>query len=667
MTRHIILGNGNMLVCLDKDARIRDFYYPHIGQENHVSGRVHRIGVWVNGIFSWVSESDWELSINYKKDTMVGDVVAYSSKLRIKLCINEAVHHERNIYLRKVKVENRNPEAKEVRIFFSQEFQISETNIGDTVYFDPLVESIVHYKGRRYFLIGGELDGKPFQDYATGVNSSDDNIGTYIDAKDGLLSGNAIEHGSVDSVIGFTMNIKKDEFKCINYWIVVGKNHDEVAEEKKFVISETPEKLIKETEEYWTKWVNKSPFNIHLLNGKLQELFKRSLMIINAQTDKNGAIIASNDTHTFKFKKDTYSYMWPRDGALVARSFDKAGYFNITQKFFEFCSNVLEKDGYLLPKYRPDGSVGSSWNSWLDNNHIQLPIQEDETALVLDSLWKHYKMHKSNETKKLYGEFIKKAGDFLVNFRHKNTGLPRESYDLWEEKLGVHTFTCATVYAGLKAAKNFSKIFGNNKDAQKYSKAADEVKKGILKYLYDNKEGVFIKRFFYNAKGERVKDMTIDMSTVYGLFEYKILPAEDERVVRTMEKTMKKLWCIAPCGGIFRYEDDNYYRVSKDALPNPWFISTFWLAEYYITKAKKPGDLKPALDLLNWATKRALPSGVMSEQLSPYDGKPLSVSPLTWSHAGFIIAVIKYLDKFEELNKINKSPSFKNARTKIKG
>ncbi len=654
MTRTIILGNGNMLVCLDKHARIRDLYYPHVGQENHVSSRAHRIGIWMNGNFSWISEDEWDLSMKYKKDTLSSDITAYSKKLKIKISFNEVVHHDKNIYLRKFKIENNNLEQKEVKVFFGQEFQISENNIGDTVYYDPLLQSIVHYKGRRYFLIGGELDGKPFDDYATGVNNWDDTTGTYIDAEDGFLSKNAIEHGSVDSVIGFTLNLKKDESKNIDYWIIAGKNHGEIEELKDFILKKTPEKLIEETEKFWIDWLSKSPIKFYNLNDKIEDLFKRSLLIIHAQTDKNGAIIASNDTHTFKFKKDTYSYMWPRDGALVARSFDKAGYFEITHKFFDFCAEVLEKEGYLLPKYRPDGSVGSSWHSWLNHGRVQLPIQEDETALVLDALWKHYTRHKSQNLKENYEIFIKDAGDFLASFRDEKTGLPKESYDLWEEKLGVNTFTCATVYAGLDAARNFADVFGNELDAEKYKKAMDEIKEGILKYLYDPEEDLFIKRIYYDEKGGMVKDKTIDMSTVYGLFEYKILDASDEKIIKTMEKTVHKLWCITPCGGISRYENDNYYRVSKNAPPNPWFISTFWLAEYYVAKAKKVEDLKPAEDLLKWATERALPSGTLSEQLNPYTGEHLSVSPLTWSHAGFIIAVIKYVDKYEKLTGMEK-------------
>jgi GH15 family glucan-1,4-alpha-glucosidase len=52
MVRPIILGNGDMLVCFDKFHQVRDWYYPYVGQENHVSSQKHRIGVFVDGVFS---------------------------------------------------------------------------------------------------------------------------------------------------------------------------------------------------------------------------------------------------------------------------------------------------------------------------------------------------------------------------------------------------------------------------------------------------------------------------------------------------------------------------------------------------------------------------------------------------------------------------------------
>lgn len=49
-------------------------------------------------------------------------------------------------------------------------------------------------------------------------------------------------------------------------------------------------------------------------------------------------------------------------------------------------------------------------------------------------------------------------------------------------------------------------------------------------------------------------------------------------------------------------------------------------------------------DLLEWVTDHALPGGALAEQVDPYSGAPLSVSPLTWSHAAFVESISCYLD-----------------------
>ena len=67
MVRHFVLGNENILVGIDKDGHVRDFYYPYVGQENHVNGKFHKLGVWVDGKFSWFSSPKWEKTLSYKK------------------------------------------------------------------------------------------------------------------------------------------------------------------------------------------------------------------------------------------------------------------------------------------------------------------------------------------------------------------------------------------------------------------------------------------------------------------------------------------------------------------------------------------------------------------------------------------------------------------------
>jgi len=53
--------------------------------------------------------------------------------------------------------------------------------------------------------------------------------------------------------------------------------------------------------------------------------------------------------------------------------------------------------------------------------------------------------------------------------------------------------------------------------------------------------------------------------------------------------------------------------------------------------------------LLEWCVKRASASGVLAEQFNPHTGDPISVSPLTWSHATVVIVVMEYLNKLKKL------------------
>ena len=66
--------------------------------------------------------------------------------------------------------------------------------------------------------------------------------------------------------------------------------------------------------------------------------------------------------------------------------------------------------------------------------------------------------------------------------------------------------------------------------------------------------------------------------------------------------------------------------------------------------ARSAADLKPAHDIIQWALAHALPSGVMAEQVHPFTNEPLSVSPLTWSHAEFVALLYSYEKRREELD-----------------
>jgi oligosaccharide amylase len=639
------------MVDYDENLNIRDLYYPFVGMENHVSGHFCRFGVWIDGRFSWIDKT-WKKKFRYKEDSMVTYVTLINPELEIELQVEDGIHHFYDALIRRIVIRNNIDKKREVRLFFSHDLHLYETDKGITAYYDPKNNAVVHFKKDRYFLVSGSSDKKGLYQFAVGVTEFGGLKGTWKDAEDGRLSNNAVAHGSVDSTISLRINVPERAEKTVYYWLTAGKTRQKVSELNS-IVKVDPKKMLEETERYYKSWANKSNINFGDLPSNIIQMFKRSLLVLRTQVDNRGAIIASSDSDILRFNKDTYSYVWPRDGAFIALGLDAAGYHHITQRFFKFCEKTISDEGFLFQKYNADGSWGSTWHPWIGTeSQFQLPIQEDETALVLYSLWNHYDQVRDIEfINPLYKTLVCKAADFMVEYRDTDTKLPLPSYDLWEERRGISTFTASTVYGGLIAASNFAKIFGDISRAEAYKTAAKEVKEALLKHLYDNEKERFLKMVKPDREEGLVKDFTVESST-YSVFEFDVLPTDDPRVDKTMKTIESALWIKTDIGGIARYQNDYYQQVGKDIknVPgNPWIICTLWLAEWYIAKAKTLEDLKKPLELLHWVTEHSLESGVLAEQIHPYNGQPLSVSPLTWSHSTFVLTVIEYLNKLNEI------------------
>lgn len=657
MPRDIPIANGNLLLTFDSRYTLRDVYFPYIGLENHTRGEESRFGVWVDGQMSWIHEPAWQKHLRYEKETLVTEVTAVHWGLGIQLICRDCVDFDRDLYIRKVEIENLLPMSRDVRLFWHHAFNIWSSSEGNTAYYAPNLQSMIHYKGKCWILTnvcvsdGDSLD-YGVKHYAVGVSRAHGAEGTWRDAEDGVLEMNPIAQGSVDSTIG--AHVSLDRTAVVYYWMGVAEDYTSVKLIDKLVRERSPEFFLHRVRTYWNRWVNKDKVPYGDLPEPLIALYKQSLLILRTQIDNRGAIIAANDSDYLDFNNDTYSYMWPRDGALVANALDLAGQQDVARPFYQFCRDVILPEGCLLHKYNPDKSLGSSWHPWMDRDgNSQLPIQEDETALVIWALWQHYERFRDVEfIRPLYSPLIRRAGEFMTKYREPHTGLPAESYDLWEERHGIHTFTVAAVWAGLDAAANFAETFGDEGRGDKFRIAQHEIKAAAIKHLWDDDRQRFVRRLTIDrATGELDADITID-SSVYGLFQFGMLPADDPMVVSTMTQVEERLWCRTDIGGLARYENDYYHQVSQDVanVPgNPWIICTLWLAQWYIAKAKQPSDLGRALDLMEWVRKHTLESGVLAEQLHPYSGAPISVSPLTWSHASVVATVREYLAKVESL------------------
>jgi glucoamylase len=651
MPRDIPVGNGKLLICFDHLYNIRDLYFPYVGQENHVQGEYCRLGIWIDNQFSWVGR-DWKIELGYEEDTMVTSVSLYHEGFSLLLMCRDIVDFHENVYIREIILENMAPHDRHIRLFLSHNLDISGNSVGDTAAFDPASGGLIHYKGERYFLIGGRTEhNSGLNQFAVGQKKINGKEGTYIDAEDGSLSGNTIAQGSVDSVIGLHLDIKGLSRGQAFYWLAAGKTWAEVRRLDSLVKYKTPEVLLKRTADYWHLWVHKEALSLDLLPVSVAKLYRRSLLVLNTQIDAQGGILAANDSDVVMFNRDTYSYIWPRDGALVANSLDVAGYPVIAQRFYQFASRAITEDGYFLHKYNPDGTLASSWHPWMEKGQEQLPIQEDETALVVWALWNHFVIYRDIEfIKPLYRPLIKNAASFMCRYRDGETGLPDASYDLWEERRGMLSFTTGAVFGGLTAASLFCTVFGEDKLADHYQRVASEIRDAASRFLWRPEINRFCRMVTCDAAGNLVYDDNCDAS-LWGLFAFGLYDAADERIIATMKALRKKLWLSTDVGGLARYEGDKYHQVDPRFPGNPWFICTLWLADHITFLASTEKDLEEPLAILQWVADHALPSGVLAEQVHPITGKALSVSPLTWSHATFVASTRRIMRKMARIHR----------------
>lgn len=646
--RSLILGNGSLLIALDNSGEVRDLYFPHPGLENHTGGQLrHRLGVYCDGTLSWLSEDPrWEIRVECEEDSLESRITAKNPGIEVALSFRDIVYNESPIFLRQVTVTNLAARAREIKLYVGHEFKIGQAHGGETAYFDPASETLIHYKGKRVFLMNGTCDDSPFSDYAVGLTNFNGKEGTYRDAEDGTLSKNPIEHGNVDSVMGLYSTYDAGAEKQIRYWLVAGESIEQVLDLNAYVLKKGPDHLVKTAANYWRAWVNKYPWSFYRMSPAMIALFKKSLMFVRAHVDDGGGIIASADAEVMQYGEDTYAYVWPRDASYAALALDHAGDGNVAERFFNFCNAVINKDGYFMHKYLPDRSLGSSWHPWIQDGVQQLPIQEDETALVIWALAEHYKHSRDLEfIETLYNSLVERAANFMAAYRDPLTGLPKPSYDLWEQKHGVSTFTCAAVYGALSAAADIASVLGKEDRVNFYLTAATEVREGILKHLVDSETGAFAKMI--EMVGQKATyDPTVDISSVYGMFAFGVLPPDDPRLMKAFADAVARL---SVEGGIARYENDHYYDDNPtDAVSNPWFITTLWYAEYLTARAKTEEDFAKVRELFDWVAKHALPSGVLSEQISATNGTQRSVAPLMWSHAAYVNAVLNYLDRLAE-------------------
>jgi GH15 family glucan-1,4-alpha-glucosidase len=639
MGRPIVLSNGELHVGINNFGLVHDFYFPYVGLENHAAGNSlrHRVGVWINGTISWLDDGGWDISFSYPHHSLIGHTVAKNEALGVLIEFDDAVDATISAFMRNIHVVNLWDHEREIRLFLHQAFVIGDARSNtDTAQYLPDSDAILHYRGRRAFIISGTANGQPFDQHTVGLFGIEGYEGSYRDADDGELCGSNVEHGRVDSVIRFTLTIPALSSTRVHYWIAAGTSTREALYIHKQVKEDTIQTRLHATAKWWHAWLAPAMHVADKIAPDHRENFLRSIMIIKSQIDNRGAVIASTDTSMLNYSRDAYGYCWPRDGAYVLWPLIRMGYEDEPRRFFDFCRRGLHPSGYLMHKYRADGALGSSWHPYVHDGVNTPPIQEDETALVLFVFAQFYQMHPSLRLlHDFYESMVKPMADFLATYIDEVTGLPKPSYDLWEEVFLTTTYTTSVVYAALLAAAELAEAANDSDSAVKWRSEADDIMAAAHKHLYNSDRQAFYKGLIVKD-GQIQHDDTLDMSSIFGAFMFGLFPVGGEELNSAIATTLQAFNVTDEAPGLPRYEHDNYRRVSDDIQGNWWIITSLWLAQYYA----ETDHYDKATTILDWVLTRASSTGVFPEQISPLDNSFVSVAPLTWSHAEYVASLL---------------------------
>lgn len=340
---------------------------------------------------------------------------------------------------------------------------------------------------------------------------------------------------------------------------------------------------------------------------KIRKIYKMSIKVFKECSLKNGAIVASN-IHDPNYPKGmkNYYFVWPRDASFICVACDLIGLKKIPERFFKWCWKKAEgfkEKGIFFMRYHPNGKMYGR------------QFQPDQIGSLLWSVEHHSKFFDVSK----FNHLIERAADGICS-SWDGTSF-RRSFDIWEERVASsrknekHTYSLAMCIKGLRAATRLIK------PKDEWLRCIRQME-NELNNAYNPRLGYFVRTF-----SDKKMDKILDSSMLGLVWPSEVVKSNDKRISSTVKKIIENN--SIENGGIIRYKGDKYVGKLRRDSAGAWVLLNFWLSIYF----SKLGNREKALKYFNWVIERL--NNKLPEQIKK--GKSISIIPLAWSHAMFII------------------------------
>lgn len=625
-----IIGNSRILGCLTKEGELHRLFWPNIDHMQHIEKL--ECGIVLGGISEethFLMEEQFEKKQMYVQGTNIIKTTFTNEGLGLKIEQVDFCLLDKDVLIRQYHIENLGDEEKDVRWMLYSASVSSPAHMTGTL-FNFEHEALIHYQRNQYMSISSNLSVESFH------------LGGEVRAaaKSGKLNSSEctlmVSEGALSWDLG---KLEPKGTKSLTLQICFEYTYKALKSALSEVRNLEGYSLYQLTEKYWLKFLEENCTK-KSKNKLYDRLYERTLLVFKLMYDeKSGGLMAAPEMDEHLVECGRYAYCWGRDAAFIADALDKCGLNKEVEHFFYYATSIQEENGSWLQRYCMDGNLAPSWG-----------LQIDETGALIYGMWKHYEQTKNEQFLNNVWDSVELGADFLLSFIDPETGLTKPSHDLWEERWGEHTYSAASVHAGLISAIKIAKCLHtfDSEKMNRWETAAKHLKASIERELWDEEQECFLRgirtRLYPDAKMKDVetiivpannkgamkevvcKDTVVDVSLIGLVVPFGVLDVQDERMIKTVQK-IEKVLTSNKVGGIRRYEDDEYIG------GNPWVLASLWVALYHVEKK----NFDKAVEYFDWAVKSRTELDLLPEQICKETGKPIWIVPLTWSHAMFAL------------------------------
>ncbi len=338
------------------------------------------------------------------------------------------------------------------------------------------------------------------------------------------------------------------------------------------------------------------------MQSDIAGLLESSKRVLRSCAKPAGAILAAC---TPRAQAKNYRFVWPRDGAYACMAADILG-LKIQEGFFGWCMRAQgwRRTGLFYEKYYASGRKAARG------------FQPDQTGLVLIALYGHFKGRPGR-----YSALAEKSADSLCRiWKSDHFGLVCQ--DIWEERYSFpdqgenFSYSLAVCARGLECAHA---MLGK----AKWLATARQMKRALHSL-----------KSFGRSFG-RFGDKRIDASLLGLAWPSLTVAPTDPRMKMAVREIEVRL---GRGMRLHRYEGDDYDgwmygRLHRKKGAGYWPLLNFWMSVYWCMAGQRRKALAYYTRVLDdLAGRTEIPEQIFRNQVQ------VSVSPLCWSHAMFVIA-----------------------------